>query len=431
MFRLLTPVVLFATLPAAAADPGAFDWPQWRGQDRDGLSKETGLLQDWPADGPKQVWKITGLGEGYSTPTVSAGRIYVLGTKGNDEFMICLNEKDGTRVWDARIGPKAGVQHGGPRSSPTVSNKFAYAVSSAGVLACVGLDKGDVKWQKDYRKEFGGRHGIWAYAESPLVDGDWVIGTPGSPSAGLAAFNKDTGAVVWKTEIKGLAPKPPKADPKRPNKRPAPDYSVAGYSSVIIAEFGGIKQYVQFISGGVIGVSANDGRLLWHYEEPANATANITTPIVRGDLVFAVSSYGTGGGQAKIVKAGDDFKAEPAWFNERFQNHHGGVVLVKDHLYGTSNAGLMCVDFKTGKLAWQERSVGKGSVTFADGRLYVRGENGKVALVEANPEKYGERGRFDQPDRSDKPAWPHPVVANGKLYLRDWDILLCYDVKGK
>ena len=431
MTRLPSTVLLLVAVPAFADDPGAFDWPQWRGPDRTGISKETGLLKEWPADGPKQVWKITGLGEGYSTPTVSSGRIYLLGTKGNDEFMICLNEKDGSSMWDTRIGPKAGVGYPGPRSSPTISGGFAYAVSSTGILACVELDKGAVKWMKDYRKEFGGRHGIWAYAESPLVDGAWVIGTPGSPTAAVAAFNKDTGEVVWKTETEGLTPKPARPDPRRKRNRPTPEYSVAGYSSVVAAEIGGVKQYIQFISGGVIGVTAKDGKLLWHYEKPANSTANITTPIVRDDLVFAVSSYGTGGGQAKIVKTADGFKAEPQWFNERFQNHHGGVVLVKDHLYGTSNSGLMCVNFKTGKTVWQERSVGKGSVTYADGHLYVRGENGKVALVEANPEKYVETGRFDQPDRSKQAAWPHPVVANGKLYLRDWDVLFCYDVKAK
>jgi PQQ-like domain len=181
----------------------------------------------------------------------------------------------------------------------------------------------------------------------------------------------------------------------------------------------------------VVGVRAKDGKLLGHYEEPANNTANISTPIVRGDLVFAASAYGTGGGEAQVVKTTDGFKAERRYFIRKFQNHHGGVVLVKDHLYGTTNTSLLCVDFKTGDIAWDDRSVGKGSVTYADGRLYVRGENGKVALVEANPKAYVEKGRFEQPDRSSEKAWPHPVVANGKLYLRDWDILLCYDVKAK
>ena len=431
MSRTLSTFVLLAALPAFAADPGPTDWPQWRGPDRTGLSQETGLLKEWPEGGPRQVWKITGLGEGYSTPSVSAGRLYLLGTKGNDEYMICLNEKDGSRVWDVKVGKKTGG-YAAPKSTPTIDQGHAYAVSSDGNLVCVDIGNGTVAWQKSYKKDFGGEPGGWAYTESPLVDGDLVIGTPGGREATVVALKKKSGEVVWKAAVSGLARKPVAPDPKRPKRGNGPEYSQAGYSSVVKAEIGGVKQYVQFLSGGVVGVSAKDGKLLWHYEQPANTTANISTPIVRGDLVFAASAYGTGGGQAKIVKTNDGFRAEQQYFLNRFQNHHGGVVLVKDHLYGTTGGTLLCVDFKTGKVAWEDRSVGKGSVTYADGHLYVRGENGKVALVEANSAKYVETGRFDQPDRQPKvAAWPHPVVANGKLFLRDWDVLLCYDVKGR
>jgi outer membrane protein assembly factor BamB len=426
MPRLFATLALFAAGAAFAADPGAFDWPQWRGPDRTGLSKETGLLKDWPNAGPKQLWKIEGLGEGYSTPSVSAGRIYVLGTKDKDEYMICLDERDGKRIWDVKIGQKTGGYEA-PKSTPTIDNGYAYVVSSDGNLVCVEIGKGAIKWQKSYKKDFGGRSGGWAYTESPLVDGDLVIGTPGADTAALVALKKSNGEVVWKTTIKGVERKPSN-DPKK--KADNSTYSRAGYSSVIAAEIGNVKQYVQFLDGGVVGVNAADGRLLWHYEEPANTTANISTPIVQGDLVFAASSYGTGAGQAKIVKDGSDFKAEKTYFLNKLQNHHGGLVLVKDHIYGTSGS-LMCVDFKSGKVAWDDRSVGKGSVTYADGMLYVRGEGGKIALVEANPAKYIEHGQFMQPDRSKQAAWPHPVVANGKLYIRDWDILLCYDVKNK
>ncbi|MBO0697711.1 MAG: PQQ-binding-like beta-propeller repeat protein [Zavarzinella sp.] len=423
-------VVAFVLLAGSvlAADPGANDWPQWRGPERTGLSRETGLLREWSSDGPKQVWKATGLGEGFSTPAVSAGRIYLIGTKGNEKHLFCLAEKDGSHLWNVRIGQKAGVGHPGPRSTPTIDGGFAYTVTSDGTLSCVATDKGSVQWQKNYRKDFGGKHGAWGYAESPLVDGDLVIGTPGAETAAIVALRKATGEVVWKTTISGVSRKTSNDQGK---KRQPRDYAVAGYSSVIAAEIGGVRQYVQFLDGGVVGINAKDGKLLWHYEEPANDTANISTPIVRGDLVFAATAYGTGGGEAKIVKTADGFKAERQYFLSRFQNHHGGVVLVKDHLYGTTNTSLFCVDFKTGKLAWEDRSVGKGSIAYADGHLYVRGENGKVALVEANPAKYVENGRFEQPDRSAEKAWPHPVLANGKLYLRDWDILLCYDVKGK
>jgi outer membrane protein assembly factor BamB len=435
MRRIVLTAALITASAVVAAAPGEFDWPQWRGPDRTNLSKETGLLKEWPEGGPKQAWKITGLGDGYSTPSISAGHIYLLGTVGNDEHMICLKETDGSKVWSIKIGQKMGG-FPGPRSTPTIDGGHAYAVSSDGNLVCVAIDKGTVKWQKSYRKDFGGQAGSWAYAESPLVDGDWVIGTPGARSAALVAFKKTTGEVVWKTDVGELARKPPpepkKVDPKRKGRnRPGRSYAVAGYSSVVKADIGGVKQYVQFVDGGVIGVSARDGKFLWHYDEPANSTANISTPIIRGDLVFAASAYGTGGGQVRIVKKGTAFEAEQQYFVRQMQNHHGGMVLVGDQVYGTGGGTLLCVNFKTGDVAWNERSVGKGSVTYADGHLYVRGENGKLALVEANPEKYVEKGRFDQPDRSKQAAWPHPVVANGKLYVRDWDVLLCYDVKAK
>jgi outer membrane protein assembly factor BamB len=429
MLRRLAGLALLIAGPAFAADPGAFDWPQWRGPDRTGLSKETGLLKSWPEKGPTEAWRITGLGDGYSTPSVSAGRIYVMGTKEGEEYVICLDEKDGARIWEAKVGQKEKVGYSGPRSTPTINEGFAYSVASDGTLACVEIGKGEVKWQKNYMKDFGGKHGYWAYAESPLVDGDLVIGTPGAENAAVVAFNKKTGEVVWKTSVAGLERKPP--DPKSKAKGGASKgYAIAGYSSVVVAEIGGIKQYVQFLDGGVVGVNAKDGKVLWHYEEPANSIANITTPIIRGDHVFAVTAYSTGAGLAKIVKSGDGLKAEPQYFVSKFQNHHGGVVLVKNHLYGTTGS-LLCVEFETGKIIWEERSVGKGAVTFADGHLYVRGENGKVALVEANPAKYVEKSQFMQPDRSKQQAWPHPVIANGKLYIRDWDLLLCYDVKAK
>src|SRR5262249_29606139 len=401
MYRNLAAAAILIAGAAFAADPGRFDWPQWRGPDRTSVSNETGLLQEWPTDGPKHVWKITGLGDGFSTPSVSAGRVYLLGSKGNDEDMICLDAKDGSRVWDVKIGQKAGG-HPGPRSTPTIDQGHAYAISSDGNLVCVEIEKGEVKWQKSFKKDFGGRSGGWAYTESPLIDGDVVIGTPGAESAALVTLNKKTGEVVWKTTVSGIARKPP-GNPKQ--KGTSKSYAIAGYSSAIIAQVDGVKQYVQFLSGGVVGVNAKDGKLLWHYEEPANTTANISTPIVQGDFVFAASAYSTGGGQAEIVKNANGFEAEQRYFLSKFQNHHGGVVLLNDHLYGTNGGSLLCVDFKTGKIAWEDRSVGKGSVTYADGNLYVRGENGKVALVEANPNKYVEKGRFDQPDRSKQAAW--------------------------
>ncbi|WP_020469049.1 outer membrane protein assembly factor BamB family protein [Zavarzinella formosa] len=418
MKNWLVSLGLLCSSATFAADPGEYgNWAQWRGPDRTGLSKETGLLKEWPTAGPTQVWKIEGLGDGYSTPSFSDGKIYLLGTKGKDEFLIALNQKDGSKIGDVKIGTVTGG-YGAPKSTPTIDNGYAYAVSSNGNFVCVDTATLKIKWEKDFKKVFGGQMGGWAYTESPLIDGDLVLATPGGDTATIVAMKKTDGEVVWKSPITEL-------DGKKLKK----DFSRAGYSSIIKADVGGTTQYIQFLNGGVVGISAKEGKLLWHYDEPANGTANCSTPLFKDNAVFAASAYGTGGGRANLTKSDDGFKAEPKYFIKKLQNHHGGMVLVGDYVYGTGGGSLMCVDFKTGDVMWDERSVGKGSITYADGMLYVRGENGKVALVEANPKKYVEKGQFSQPDRSKQAAWPYPVVVGGKLYLRDWDVMLCYDLK--
>lgn len=431
---LICLMLAVAGTTAYGADPATGDWPGWRGSDRTGLSKEKGILKEWPEAGPKQLWQIKGLGTGYSTPSVSNGKIFVMGSKPTEappaeqggkknrggsgkEFIFALNEKDGSVAWEVEVGVTAGG-YPGPRSTPTIDNGVAYAISSNGILAAVAIDTGKIKYTVDFKKDFKGNSGGWAYTESPLIDGDLLICTPGATDATLVALKKADGSVVWKASTKDLV------GMKR-------SYGTAGYSSPIVATIAGEKQYVQFVSGGVIGVSAADGKVRWHYDSPANGTANCSTPIVRENFVFAASAYGTGGGQALISKTGDDYKADEKYFIKKFQNHHGGVVLVGDYLYGTTGGSLICVDFKTGEVKWDERSVGKGSVVYVDGHLIVRGENGGIALVEANPAEYVEKGKFNQPERSSQKAWPHPVVANGKLYIRDWDILQCYDITKK
>ena len=423
-FALLAALALTAPLAAQLPDrPG--DWPAWRGPNRDGLSKESGLLTEWPKDGPKLLWKIEGLGDGFSTPSVADDRIFLMGTKGSgdakgkgkDEYLIALKESDGARLWETAVGKMAGGNPG-PRSTPTVDGDRIYVMSSDGKLLCADAATGKPHWKKDLRAELGGKSGGWAYTESPLIDGDLVICTPGGERATLAALDKRTGAIRWLGPVVAL----------EAEKRP---YHTAGYSSVIAANIHGMRQYVQFLSGGVVGLEAKTGKLLWHYDKPANSTANISTPLWHGNRVFAASAYSTGGGQVEIVKKGDEFEAVEKYFLKNMQNHHGGMILLDGHLYGSGGKELLCVDWLSGEIAWKDRSVGKGSIAYADGHFYVRSENGPVALVEATPKAYRETGRFEQPDRSDKKAWAHPVVAGGRLYLRDWDILLCYDVKSK
>jgi outer membrane protein assembly factor BamB len=413
-------VVLAASLAGPAlgqlkAGPG--EWPGWRGADRTGVSKERGLLKSWPEGGPKLVWKATGLGKGFSTPSLAQGRIYLLGTgSGEPECLMALDPKDGSILWSTPFGRMDGG-YPGPRSTPTVDAGRLYAISSDGKLICADAATGREVWTKDLKADFHGENGSWAYAESPLVDGDRVICTPGGERATVVALEKVSGRTVWTCPIKKDV-----SGRKR-------GYSTAGYASVMAAEIGGARKYVQFLDGGVVGVSAADGKWLWSYDRPASPTANCTTPVIRGDLVLAAAAYNTGGGVARIAPKDGAFAAEEVWFLPELQNHHGGFVLVGDCVYGTGASELFCVEFATGRVVWRERSVGKGSITAADGHLYVRSENGPVALVEATPSGYVEKGRFDQPDRSREKSWPHPVVVGGRLYLRDQDVLLCYDVK--
>lgn len=414
-------LLLAATFPGLAPaqlamKPG--EWPAWRGPDRTGLSPETGLLKSWPEGGPRLIWKATGLGKGYSTPSIAGGRIFLLGTANTDkdEFLIALDAKNGSILWKTPFGNMTGGTPG-PRSTPTLEDGRAYVISSDGQLLCTAQADGKVVWKKDLRSEFDGKPGGWAYTESPLIDGDRLICTPGGPASTVVALNKADGSLVWKSSVKKEV-----ADRKRP-------YATAAYASIMAGEIGGLRQYVQFLDGGVAGLAASDGRLLWTYDHPASKVANCSTVLLHGDSVFAASAYKNGGGMARIRREGETFKAEEAWFLEDLQNHHGGTVLVDGHIYGTGAAELFCVNFETGAVAWRERGVGKGSVAYADGHLYVRSEMGPVALVEASPVAYKETGRFAPADRAREKAWPYPVIAGGCLYLRDQDILQCYGVR--
>jgi outer membrane protein assembly factor BamB len=402
----------------------ADDWPQWQGPDRNATSKEKGLLQEWPKAGPPLAWKAKGLGGGDSAPSVAAGRLFGMGSRDGDEIVWCRSEQDGTEVWATRLGPTVSQRmpqsKEGPGCTPTVDGERLYALGMGGALACLQAKDGKVLWQLNLVKDFGGRVPMWSYRESPLVDGDKLICTPGGPDATIVALDKATGKTVWKSAVVGSRG--------------------AAYASVVAADFDGQRQYIQLTQGTLVGVAAADGKVLWKYDPPANrAGINCTTPLYHDGAVFASSAYGAGGGLVKLIKDGDGIKAEPVYFSKKMQNHHGGVIVVDGCLYGAhgGNEGgnLTCLDFPTGKVLWDTREndpkVRKGSLALADGRLYYRTEEGPVLLIEPNREKYVERGRFEQPDRSRSPAWAHPVIANGKLYIRDQDALFCYDVKAK
>lgn len=404
---LVFPLLLIAAAPEQQHES---DWPAWRGPNRTGCSSETGLLRQWPEGGPQRLWQAEGLGEGFSTPSVTDWAIYAMGNHDGQEWVIALDpNNEGKLLWETPTGE---VRHGGggypgPRSTPTVDGNRIYALGLNGDLLCLNAADGKAIWRKNLVSDLGGVIPNWGYAESVLVDGPWVLCTPGGEDAAIVALNKANGDLVWKSPLS----------------------DGAAYSSIVRARLAGQMQYVQFTAEGVIGVAATDGELLWRYNAPANGTANCSTPVCVEDAVFAASGYGTGGGCVEIETSGDGLDASERYFTKKMKNHHGGTLYVDGYLYGSSDPGLLtCLDFETGDVQWSDRDCGKGSLLFADGMLYVRSEKGTVSLVEATPEEFRLHGQFEQPSRSEQPSWPYPVVAGGKLYLRDQNVLLCYDI---
>lgn len=413
-------VVLAVICTATVLLPvAADDWPQFRGPDRTGVSRETGLLKDWPAGGPKLAWKIADLGgESYSAPAVAKGSIYLLSNFDGDEYVVALKEENGEMKWKkklGKVGKNQGPQYPGPRGTPTVDGDRLYALSSAGELACLDLPKGDIVWTKNLMSDFGGQPGAWAYTESPLVDGDFVVVSPGGKAATVVALHKKDGTLGWKSQV--------------------PGGDKAAYGSPIAADVGGVHQYILYLEKGVVGVAAKDGQYLWRFDKTSNGNMNIPTPIYHEGQVFSSAQGGKkgggGGGVAKLVAANDKVTATPGWYSDELTNHIGGFVRLGDYLYGVTGAKgqLTCIDFKTGAVKWKNPCVGAASLCAADGMLYVRSHDGPVALVEATPDGFKEHGRFTQPDRSKKKCWTYPVLANGHLYLRDVNVLLCYDVR--
>ena len=644
-FALLLGLTL---LPASVfAESSTFDWPQWQGPDRTGMSKETGLLQEWPEDGPPLAWKVTNVGGGYSAPAIAGGRIYGMSkVEDEGEFVWARSESDGSEIWSKKIADptEGGMRQGieGAGCTPTVDGEHLYVLGHGGDLVCMKVSDGAAVWQRNLIKDFGGRLPTWRFNESPLIDGNNVICTPGGTETTLVALNKSNGEVIWKSTIPNEANAPPTPAPQTnseatkeapakpkadPNFKPtmvitegarwkysdmgaspgadwvkldfkddawkegaaqlgygdrdeatkisdAPDHyptyyfrhqfevsepsnlkplvlrllrddgavvylngeeiargnmpdgkvehgtfarsttpsesgfyvhdlnpnklvagkniiavevhqadaessdvsfdlelrekivgkdkigpppsnrsrrgggggggrfgeSGAAYSSAIAIDFEGQRQVVQFTSKTLAGVNATDGKLLWRYDKPSNRSGiNCSTPIYQNGQIFAASAYGSGGGLAQLSKdEKGGFKAEEIWFSGDMENHHGGMLIIDGCLYGANggNGGgyLACLDFKTGEVLWNERDrdkrrAKKGSIAYADGRIYYRTEDGDVLLIEPSKEQYIERGRFAQSDRTRQPAWTHPVIANGKLYIRDQDTMYCYNVK--
>jgi outer membrane protein assembly factor BamB len=426
MMRIL--LLVAAAFCALGAPVEGADWPQWRGPNRDDVSKETGLLKSWPSGGPRLLWTFKEAGVGYTAPAIVGKHLYAMGGDNGKDFVYALDISGKTpkKVWATEIASLAKKDHGnGPRGSPTVDGGALYALGADGDLICVDTPSGKRRWQVNLARNLGGTMmSNWGYSESPLVDGDKVVVTPGGPQGTLAALDKRTGKVLWRSsEV---------TDP-------------AGYSSIMVATVGGIRHYVQMTGKSVVGVGADDGRMLWRYLHESRVAA-IPSPIIHENDVYVTSAYGAGCALLHLSPEGNNgVKVEEVYANKNMENQHGGVVLVGDYVYGAWGGNgprriqkWTCQELRTGKVVWQEADkLEKGSLTCADGSLYLYGEDsGVVVLIEASPEGWQEKGRFTLPKQSKIPHggvknWTHPVVANGKLYVRDQEVIFCYDVKDR
>jgi outer membrane protein assembly factor BamB len=401
---------LAVTVLAGSAALGAADWPQWQGPDRTRISKETGLLQEWPSGGPRAIWTADNLGSGYGSMAVAGDWVFLQGSRGNSSYVIALDRADGQEVWSEALGPietrMRSERGAGARGTPTVDGDRLYVLTENGGLACLRTD-GTIMWQRNILTDFGGEQLNWLVSESPLVDGPHVVVTPGGPGAGMVKLDKMTGATVWTAEELS---------------------DTAAYSSIIAADVQGVRTYMTFTESAGVGVRASDGKLMFRYPAAANRTANVATPVYADNQVFFASGYGTGGGLLDLTVQDGVVAATEVYFTRDMRNHHGGMVLVDGYLFGFNDIILTCLEFATGNVMWRDRSVGKGSVTYADDRLYIQSENNVVGLAEATPEAYRETGRFEIPDKG-APSWAHPVISDGRLYVRNQDTLLVYDIK--
>jgi outer membrane protein assembly factor BamB len=403
----------------AFADVPAKDWPEFHGgPTRDNISRETGLLQEWPKDGPKLARTATGAGDGHASVAVAGGKVFTSGKIGGKVTAVAFDEATGKQVWAKPIGggvdniePQGGK---GSRVTPTVDGDTVYYNAPAGEIVALKAADGAQIWQTSL-KQFGGEVPAWGFSDALLIDGDHLITIPGGPKKDgkgtVLALNKKTGEKVWQST--GLT-------------------VPAHYASPVLATIGGVRQYVVLTEKVVAGIDPKDGAVLW--QAPfAGRVAVCTAPVVFNNHVFITAAYGVGCDLIKVTKEGDAFKTTKVYSNKNMVNHHGGVILLDGNLYGYSDGkGWVCMDFMTGKIKWAEKEsdVKKGTVSYADGRLYLRDEKtGTIALIEASPTGYKELGHFDPPSKSNKPYWPHLVIANGKLYVRDMDNVFCYDIK--
>ena len=402
-------VGLLAAPPTLGGEDRA-EWPQFHGPRRDNIATETGLLRQWPAGGPRLLWTARGIGHGFASVAVGAGRIYTAGDRDGQTILSAL-DLDGRLLWQVPNGAAWEGQSPGSRSTPTLDADRLYHESPHGDLLCLDAQTGKRLWGMNILAAFGSKNITWALSESLLIDGDRLICCPGGPQTAVVALDKRTGRMVWKSPSAG---------------------DLAGYASPSLGEHQGLRMIFTLTSRAAIAVNAESGELLWRFEHITPFEEMITMPLYHDGHVL-ISTRTTGSVLLALDVAGTQCSVREVWRNKDLDNQHGGIVLVDGYVYGASHVNAdgkwICVDWKTGKTMYAERGVGKGSLTYADGMLYTLSENRTVGLVEATPQGHKVVSQFKIPAGGQGPTWAHPVVCGGRLYLRHGDFLYAYDIR--
>ncbi len=409
-FQAIVLLIIMPTTLGAVEGP----WPQWRGPNRDDISPETDLLQSWPEKGPEKIWAFKECGIGYAGPAIAGDRLYILGSRNNQETLLCLSASNGKEIWASPVGPEYENDWGnGPRATPTVEGEFVYAIGAHGDLICFRVKDGSQVWSKSML-DLGGEVPNWGYSESPLIHGEKLLYTPGGEQGAIVALDKTSGDLIWQSEQLT---------------------DTAHYSSIVVQQRGGKTMGVQLLQSQLVGFDVDNGGVLWTVPWPGRV-AVVPTPVFWQDCVYVTAGYGCG---CMLVRVDDKLQAEVVYDNKLISNQHGGVILREDHIFGYADSkGWTCQDIATGKKVWLERDeLDKGAITYADNRFYCIGEDtGDVALIAASTEGWQQHGRFTLAPQSElrKPrgrVWTHPVVADGRMYLRDQELLYCYNVQAE
>jgi outer membrane protein assembly factor BamB len=389
---------------------------EWRGPDRSGIFNETGLLKKWPDGGPKLLWEATGMGDGYSSATVTEDAVYITGRKGESDVLIALTP-DGKVKWETVYGKAWMTNHTGSRCTPTVYNGSIFLISGSGDIVCVGAD-GKIKWSKNHYALYDGKPIMFGISESPLVVDNMVIASPGGKKAAMVAFNINDGKVMWETV-------PMDQDPMYVNPK--------------LIEYAGKKMIVTIMAKDIFAVNAKDGKVIWKVDYAAvnAATGRVmenhaTTPIFRDGNILIANGYNWVA--LKLKLSADGNSVEKVWENRNFDPQLGGVVLLGNNIFGSTHMSKpvdnwVCVDWTTGKTLWETKWYTRGSIISADGMLYLYEEkSGHVALVKPDPAKLDVVSEF-QITKGDGPFWAHPVISKGRLFIRHGDVLMVYQIK--